>query len=423
MLALEPLGVRLPRRDLLLQLGVGDDPALLEIDEEELAGLQPALAQDVLRRDVEHAGFGREHDPAVARLEPAARSQAVAVERRADHAPVREGDRGRPVPRLGQALVERVEAAQLVRHVGAAEIRLGDHHHQRVRERAAREHEQLEHVVEDRGVRAARTDDREDLGHVVAEELRGELRLARPHPVDVAAQRVDLAVVGDQPVGMRELPAREGVRREARVDERERARDALVAEVGEVAPQLRRRQHPLVDDRPRREARDHEVGAGRVLGDAPDHVQLPLERVLVELVRRSDEELADAGCEEPRGLACRVDVDRDVAPAEQLLPLGQNGCLEQLLELDAATRVLRQEADGDAVGPGLRQRQLGREQVVRDADQEAGAVARVGIRAGGAAVLEVLERVERAADRLVRGRASSRATKATPHASCSNRGS
>ena len=35
---------------------------------------------------VEHAGLGREHDPAVLRLEPAAGPQAVAVERRADHA-------------------------------------------------------------------------------------------------------------------------------------------------------------------------------------------------------------------------------------------------------------------------------------------------------------------------------------------------
>ena len=40
-----------------------------------------------------------------------------------------------------------------------------------------------------------------------------QLRLARAHPVDVAPQGVDLAVAGDHPVRMRELPAREGVRR------------------------------------------------------------------------------------------------------------------------------------------------------------------------------------------------------------------
>ena len=37
--------------------------------------------------------------------------------------------------------------------------------------------------------------------------VRLEQRLARLHPVDVAAQRVDLAVVRDVAVGMRERPA------------------------------------------------------------------------------------------------------------------------------------------------------------------------------------------------------------------------
>ena len=120
---------------------------------------------------VEHARLGGEHDPAVGGLVPAAGAEAVAVERRADHAPVGERDRRRAVPRLHQALVERVEAAQLGRHVVAALVRLGDHHHQRVRQRAAGEHEQLEHVVERRGVGAAGPDDRQHL-------LRGRRRRA-----------------------------------------------------------------------------------------------------------------------------------------------------------------------------------------------------------------------------------------------------
>ena len=103
-------------------------------------------------------------------------------------AAVREGDRGRSVPRLHQALVVRVEALQLVGQVVAALVRLRDHHHHRVRERAAREQQQLEHVVEHRRVRSGRANDRQHLAEVVAEELGRELRLARAHPVDVALQ-------------------------------------------------------------------------------------------------------------------------------------------------------------------------------------------------------------------------------------------
>ncbi len=327
----EPLGVRLARGEPALDLVVVDDPVLLEVDEEDLPRLEPALAEDVLRRIVEHARLGAEHDPAVLRLEPAARAEAVAVERRADHGAVAERDRGRPVPRLHQAAVEVVEAAQLLAHVLAAVVGLGDHHHQRVRQRAAREHEQLEHVVEVRRVGAARPYDRQHLLQVVAEELRGELRLARPHPVDVAAQRVDLAVVRDHPVRVRELPARERVRREARVHERERALEALVAQVGIEARELRRGQHPLVDERPGREARDDELRPGRELGDAPDDVELPLERVLIrrELGRGCDDELLD----DWRDRACRLadvrEIERDVAPADDALAFRGDGRLER----------------------------------------------------------------------------------------------
>ena len=45
----DPLRIRAARRDLLLQLLVGDDAALRQVDEEELAGLEAALTHDVLR--------------------------------------------------------------------------------------------------------------------------------------------------------------------------------------------------------------------------------------------------------------------------------------------------------------------------------------------------------------------------------------
>src|SRR5262245_63423763 len=54
--------------------------------------------------------------------------------------------------------------------------------------------------------------------------------------------RVDLAVVGDHPVRVRELPAGERVGGEARVDQRERRLRPLVRQVRVVAEQLRRGQ-------------------------------------------------------------------------------------------------------------------------------------------------------------------------------------
>ncbi len=188
---------------------------------------------------------------AVGRLDPPPRSQPVAVERRPHHSPVCERDRGGAVPGLHQAGVEGVEALQVVGQVVAVAVGLRDHHHRRVRQRAPGEHQQLEDVVEGRRIGVPGADDGQDLREVLAEQLAAQLALAGAHPVDVAHHGVDLAVVADHAVGMRELPARERVRGEAGVHERERALAALVAEVGVEGGELEADQHALVVDRPR----------------------------------------------------------------------------------------------------------------------------------------------------------------------------
>ena len=258
-------------------------------------------------------------------------------------------------------------------------------------------------------VGAAGTDDRQDPGEVVAEELRGELRLARAHPVDVAAQRVDLAVVRDHPVRVRELPAREGVRRVAGVHERQRRGRALVLQVRVVGGQLRRRQHALVDHRAGREARDHEVRPGGELGEPADHVQLALEGVrppapaprrrrAAGFAARSRRPTRRPGAGRPGRRARR----RRVCPSASTVSARSRSSSSAR----AASR--GQEAHRDAV-PAERaaaQRRPRRGTARRGAAAVMPApspVQRVG--ALGAAVLEVAERGQRAHDRLVaRGR-------------------
>jgi hypothetical protein len=189
------------------------------VDQQHPARLQPPLLDDAFLRDRQDAGFRRQDDAVVVGDDVARRTQAVAVERRADLAAVGEGHRGRPVPRLHQGGVVLVERLAVGAHRLVAGPGLGDQHHHRMAERVAALEQELERVVEAGRVRLALVGDRPQLGDVVAEQLGIDGRLARRHPVDVAAQRVDLAVVGDHAVRMRELPRREGVGREALVDE------------------------------------------------------------------------------------------------------------------------------------------------------------------------------------------------------------
>jgi hypothetical protein len=191
------------------------------------------------------------------------------------------------------------------------------------------------------------------------------------------------------------------------VDERQRAGEALLAQVGVEVAQLRRLEHPLVDDGPARERRRVEVGSDRQLDDPTDDVELALEGVLVVLEARArlDEQLADVRARLVGGIADVVGVDRDVAPAEDALALDAHIDLEQLLDLAPMQHVLGQEAHRHAVAAGRRELEVdgGAEERVRELDEDAGTVAGADVRALRAAMLQIVERLQRLDHHVVPG--------------------
>ena len=200
------------------------------VDQEHPAGLEPALADDGGRVEVEHADLAGQHDQAVVGHPVAGRAQAVAVEHGADHGAVGEGDRGRAVPRLHQ------RARGTGRRPGgpgpssawfsqASGIIISTAWGS---ERPPRWSSSSDLVERGRVARPGGAD-REDprrgrpgSGRCASSASRARIQLRLP------GQRVDLAVVGDVPVRVGQRPAREGVGREPGVDEREPAVDALV---------------------------------------------------------------------------------------------------------------------------------------------------------------------------------------------------
>jgi len=311
--------------------------------------------------------------------------------------------------------VELVERAPLRIHQRVLLPRLRDHHHHRVRDRIAGHHQQLEAVVERGGVGLPGVDDRVQLLQVVAQHRRAHHAFTRAQPVVVALDGVDLAVVRDHPVRVRQRPLGEGVGGEALVHQGERRHEAGVLEVAVVLPDLAAQQQALVDDRARRHRR-HEVllavlqvqRLDGVAGHLADHVQLALERVGDHDVgTAADEDLPDHGL---LGLHRRRHlhrvVDRHVAPAEQHLVLGTHRSLELLLAGQAGRVLLRQEHDAHAVFAGGRQRDallrhLLAEELVRDLREDARAVAHQRVGTDGAPVVEVAQDLETLLDDLV----------------------
>ncbi len=409
----QPVAVGAGGGQLTLDLVVADDGPARGVHQQHAAGPQPVLAHDALGGHVEHADLRRHDDEVVVGDQVARRAQAVSVEDGADEGAVGEGDRGRPVPRLHERRVVLVEGAHGRVHVGIPAPRLGNHHQHGVRQRAARHHQELEHVVEGGGVAAARPDDRQHLGEVVAEHARREQALAGLHPVDVAAQRVDLAVVGDDAVGVGERPGGEGVGRETLVHEGEGRDQAGIAQVGVHGLDLRGRQHALVDERLRRQAHDVERLARRGRDLHPHHgslhafaddVERPFEPRRVVSGRRGDEDLLegrrDGGGRPPDA----VEPGRHHTPAQHRAPfLGGDG-VDEAAQGGRGGGVVGQEDQPGAVVTGRRQVEGERraEERVWHLQEDAGAVAGARVGAAGAAVLQVDQEIQRLPHDIVR---------------------
>ena len=237
------LAVGLRAGDLELGLAVGVEAAALEVDDEQAAGVQAAAAADLGRVDREHARPRSRTTTTPSSVTSQRPGRRPLRSRQApSDAPVGEGHRRGAVPGL--------------EHRGACSGRSRRAPAACRRARCARRGSSSSSRAAAGGRRAASSSStrskaaeselpsgisgRQSL-EVVAEELGVQRRLAGPHPVDVAGDRVDLAVVGEQAQRLGELPAREGVGREARVDDRERALQLGVAQVGVEAGELRAR--------------------------------------------------------------------------------------------------------------------------------------------------------------------------------------
>ena len=409
---IEPLLIGLLGGKLSLDLRVVDKSPLLQIDQKHLAGLQAPLLDDLVLGDRQHAHFRGQQQLVVLGDQVAGGAQAVAVERGADHAAVGEAHGGRAVPRLHQRGVVFVEGAAPIVHQRVAGPRLGHQHHHGMRQRIAAQHQKLERVVEAGGVALPLGDQREQLGQIVAQHRAAHGLATRVHPVDVTAQRVDLAVVADHAERMGQTPAWEGVGGEALVNQRQRRHHLRVGQVLVVHAHLIGQQHALVDQGARRQRGDVEVlvRAGRhaVLGLLADDEQLALERVLVGAVgTATDEDHADLGFGGLHRLAQARGIDGNVAPAQHDLPFGLHQSLDHAFAGGAQGGILGQEHGGGGPGAVFRQAdadlgRLGAQEGLGQLDQDARAVAGQRIRTDGAAMGQVFEDFQTLLDDLVR---------------------
>jgi len=231
-----------------------------------------------------------------------------------------------------------------------------DQHGHGVLDGAARHHQQFKRVVEASGIAAAGLDDGEQLFYVSAEERRRQDRLAGVHPVDVAFQRVDFAVMSDEAVRMGQWPGGEGIGGEALVDEAQRAHHLGIAQLGVEIADLGGQQQAFVDDGPCGKRGDvektlvFEIGGGNFRFHAlADHVEFALKFVLRHALGAADEDLFDIRLGSARHAADGGALDGRIAPAQDLEAFLANDALDDAFRDEPLLALDREKNHADAV--------------------------------------------------------------------------
>ena len=384
------------------QLVVVDHAATGKIDLEHLARPQTAARQDVLGAHLDGAHLACQHKAAVARHIVAGGTQTVTVEGGAQRATVGKGDGRRAIPRLHEHGLVSVVGAALLAQAVVVVPRLGQQHGRGTRKRATVHDQELEHVVQNRGVGALAVDDGHHALKIVLQHGAVQVGFAGADPVDVALEGVDLAVVDDKTVGVCALPAGRGVGGVPRVDERYGRLDGGVVEIDEEAAHLRGDQHALVHDGARAHGAHIEdlvaqgkLGVGLLFDGAAAHVQATLKGIAGgRVVRTAQEGLQDSRHAGAGRLAQIVRVDRHLAPKEQRHAGLGAALLKHAAGILHALVVLREEQHGHAIVALCRQNlaallSLFTEKVMRNLEQDASAVAGVLLESRAAAVLQV----------------------------------
>jgi len=233
---------------------------------------------------------------------------------------------------------------------------------------------------------------------------------ARDGPAAVALHGVDLAVVGEVAVGVRESPLRQRVGREALVEHHDRGLHARILQVGVELRQILRHDHALVDDRARRQRRqvEHRVFALELLLGAPAREEQPaVQRRLIDVARGVDEYLVDPRQRLQRLGAAGLAVGRHRAKAGDGEFLGLQFRREDGARPCRPLRVAVQEHQTDA--EALRQLQSGvagdrSHELGRHLDQQTAAIAGLAVSGDRAAMGQAVQRTDRGLQQPVTGR-------------------
>ena len=224
--------------------------------------------------------------------------------------------------------------------------------------------------------------------------------MAGVHPVDVTAQGVDLAVMGEEMVGVGTIPAGKSVGGKTGMHQGNRAFHGGVAQFRIILINLHRHEHAFVDDGTGGKAAYVPVivnsGAPDLVGcPLIDNIKLAIECLLICAAKRTFEEhLPHHRLPFPGGISKGGVVGGNISPAKQLYTLFDQDLLQYMAGSVALGRFRRGKDHSDTVMKWLGKFNSERcadrtEKAVRHLHENTCAVSGIRLTAAGASMIKI----------------------------------
>ncbi len=299
--------------------------AFFKVDRNHLTRAEAAFFNAGFLVDMNHTGFRTRNQKTIAGNCITQRTQTVTV--RTTHQPFAAIRRksSRAIPRFHNRVAIGIEVFIAVRRGSLFRPGFRHHHGFYHRQVTTGTHHQLEHGIKGSGVRRARLDHRLEVINAVGIGIMCHACFVAFHPVDVTAQRVDFAVMGENTERLCQRPTREGVGRIALVIDAEVRNEAAVTQIRIEGIDVLGKEHALVDHRTARHRADVEIldrfGKHGFLDATTDRVKVDLELFFADIIAHADQDLLDFRAGLVGFFTDDRHIDRHLTPAKNAVTL------------------------------------------------------------------------------------------------------
>ena len=248
--AFGPLAEGLAGRNQILQRRVFEKATVIQINADGLAGTNTALLHNAVFGQLHHAGLRPNNQHAIRSHAIAQRPQAIAIQPRYNPAPIGGANRRWAIPGLHDGIAIKNQVTMRLRHGRVIAKAFGDQQRLGHGCIAPGAHQQFKHVIKCGGIRTTRLHHGLQIIHEGIKQRMGKSRLVRLHPIHIAMQRIDFAIMRQRAEGLRQAPGGEGIGGITLMINGEAADKPLIQQIRIEFRQRFREEHTLIDDGP-----------------------------------------------------------------------------------------------------------------------------------------------------------------------------